>query len=109
MTNQKIAKYWNSHMNGNLTTRGFQRDQNYQISPCILKVIAPANQCPNWDWKSTVDGQMLNWGLKWWWNFIIITLYPVKADETRNPMKQKSSDLDLRSERNPCLKINKNS
>ena len=31
-----------------------------------------------------------------------------KADEVRNPMKLKSNDLDLRSERNPCLKINKN-
>ena len=31
-----------------------------------------------------------------------------KADETRNPMKQKLSDLDLRSERYPCLKIDKN-
>ena len=28
---------------GKLTTRGFQRDQNYQISPCILKVIAQVN------------------------------------------------------------------
>ena len=31
-----------------------------------------------------------------------------KVDETRNPMKQKSSDLDLRSKRYPCLKIDKN-
>ena len=34
--------------------------------------------------------------------------YPRKADETRNPMKQKSSDLDLRSKRYPYLKMNKN-
>ena len=34
--------------------------------------------------------------------------YPWKAHETRNPMKPKSSDSDLRSERYPCLKMNKN-
>ena len=33
---------------------------------------------------------------------------PQKADETRNPMKPKSNDLDLRSGRNPYLKISKN-
>ena len=31
-----------------------------------------------------------------------------KADETRNPMKLKSNDLDLRSKRNLCFKISKN-
>ena len=35
-------------------------------------------------------------------------LYLQKADETRNPMKLESSDLDLRSGRNPCFKISKN-
>ena len=34
--------------------------------------------------------------------------YPRKADETRNPMKSKSNNLDLRSGRNLCLKISKN-
>ena len=31
-----------------------------------------------------------------------------KTDETRNPMKPKSIDLDLRSWRNPCFKISEN-
>ena len=30
-----------------------------------------------------------------------------KSDETRNPMELKSNDLDLRSGRNPCLKLEK--
>ena len=42
-----ISKSFNLYINGKLTTRGFQRDQNYQISPCTLEVIAPATQCPN--------------------------------------------------------------
>ena len=33
--------------------------------------------------------------------------YPQKSDETKNLMKPKSNDLDLRSGRNPCFKINK--
>ena len=39
---------------------------------------------------------------------ILQFFYPQNADETRNLMKQKSSDLDLRSERNPCFKIKEN-
>ena len=35
--------------------------------------------------------------------------YPRKANETRNPLKSTSNDLDLRSGRNPCLNISKNS
>ena len=31
--------------------------------------------------------------------------YPQKADENRNPKKQKSSDLELQSERYPIFKI----
>ena len=34
--------------------------------------------------------------------------YPLKVDETRNSMKPKSNDLELRSGRNPCFKISKN-
>ena len=34
--------------------------------------------------------------------------YPQRSDETRNPMKPKSNDLDLRSRRNPYFKISKN-
>ena len=34
--------------------------------------------------------------------------YPQKDDETRNPMKLKSNDLDIRLGRNPCFKISKN-
>ena len=34
--------------------------------------------------------------------------YPQKADETRNPIKSKSNDLDLRSGKNPGFKISKN-
>ena len=44
-----IFKSYNSHMNGKLTTRVFQRDQIYQISSYILKVIAPTSQCLNSD------------------------------------------------------------
>ena len=35
--------------------------------------------------------------------------YTLKADETRNPMKPKSKDLEIRSGRNPCFKIGKKS
>ena len=35
--------------------------------------------------------------------------YPQKVDETRNPMKLKSNNLDLRSGRNLYFKISKNS
>ena len=31
--------------------------------------------------------------------------YPRKADEKRNPMKEKSSDLEIKSERYPIFKI----
>ena len=89
-----ISKYFNSHMNGKLTTIGFQIDRNYLISPCILKVIAHAIQCPNSDWKWIVDDQTLNWRVKWGWNFTI--RYARKLDETRNLMKPKSNDFDLR-------------
>ena len=34
--------------------------------------------------------------------------YSQKDDETRNSMKPKSNDLDVRSGRNSCLKISKN-
>ena len=34
--------------------------------------------------------------------------YSQKADETRNPMKPKSNDLDLRSGENTCFKIRQN-
>ena len=34
--------------------------------------------------------------------------YPREADETRNPIKSKSNNLDLRLERNHCFKISKN-
>ena len=34
--------------------------------------------------------------------------YPWKADETRNSMKSKSNDLDLKLGRNPCFKIKEN-
>ena len=34
--------------------------------------------------------------------------YPRKADETRNLMKPKLNDLDLKSRRNPCFKIRQN-
>ena len=34
--------------------------------------------------------------------------YPQKADKTRNRMKPKSNDLDLRLVINPCFKISKN-
>ena len=35
--------------------------------------------------------------------------FSIHDDETRNPMKSESNDLDLRSGRNPCFKISKNS
>ena len=57
LTNQIISKSWNSHMNIKLTIRGFQRDHNFLISPCILRVIAPTSQRPNSDWKWLVIGQ----------------------------------------------------
>ena len=74
-------------MNENLTTNGFERDWNYQILSYILKVIAPASQHPNLDWKWTVDGQTLNWGVKWWWNFTILlsteSWWNKESNETR--------------------------
>ena len=62
LTNQMISKslYW--YINRKLTIRGFQKDQNCQISIYILKLIDPASQCPNSDWKWIVVGQTLNWG-----------------------------------------------
>ena len=39
---------------------------------------------------------------------ILRFFYAQKADETRNPIKLKSNDLDLRLGRNPCFKIRKN-
>ena len=77
---QMIFKSWNLYINRNLTTKGFQKDQNYQILIYILKVIDPASQRPNSDGEWTVFGQMLNWWVKWsrnlrnflstesWWN-----------------------------------------
>ena len=55
-------------MNGKLIARGFQRDQNYQISPYISKVIAPASQRPNSDcvvfsWVKSHGRLFTFWGL----------------------------------------------
>ena len=60
--NQRSEKFWNEHFSEN---RRFQRYQNCQILICILRVIEPASQHPNSDWKWTVVGQALNWGVKW--------------------------------------------
>ena len=49
LTCQVISKYRNSHMNRKLTIRGFYKNQNYQISLCILGVIALESQRPNSD------------------------------------------------------------
>ena len=38
-----------------------------------------------------------------------MNFYPGKADETKNLMKLKSSDSDLRLEGYPCFKFNKKS
>ena len=40
-------------------------------------------------------------------NEILRIRYALKADETKNPMKSKSKDLNLRSWRNPYFKISK--
>ena len=80
LTYQMISKSYNLYINRKLRTRGFQRDQNYQILIYILKVIHPESQCLNSDWKWIVLGETLNWGVKWsrnstnflftesWWN-----------------------------------------
>ena len=39
-------------MDRKLTTIGFQRDQNFQILPCILRVINPASQHPKNQWSN---------------------------------------------------------
>ena len=65
LTKKMISKSCNWDVNRNITARGFQRDQNCQISIHILRVIDPASQRPNSDWKWTVVGQTLNWGAKW--------------------------------------------
>ena len=64
-----ISKSNNLNSNRKLTIRRFQRNQNYQISPYILGVIALKSQHPNSDWKITTIGQTLNWRVKCWWNF----------------------------------------
>ena len=68
LTYQMMSKSFNLYINRKLETRGFQKDQNYQIKIYILKVIDPASQHPNLDVKWRVVGQMLNWGVKWSWN-----------------------------------------
>ena len=82
LTNQMISKSRNSHMNRKLTIRGFQRDQNEQ------SLI-----------KHQIEGSNVDESLR--------IRYRQKAGETRNPMKLKSNNLDLRSGRNPCSKIRK--
>ena len=99
------------HVNRKIIIRGFQKDQNCRILPCIFRVVVPVSQRPNSDWKWTVVVQTSNWRVKCWWNFMNRDesgyRYPRKADETRNPMNSKSNDLDLRLGRNPFFKINK--
>ena len=90
-----------------ISTRGFQRDQNCQIPICISEVIDRASQHPNSDWKWTMVGQALNWGAND--HRILQIFYPRKADKTRNPMKPESCDSELRSERYPYFKISENS
>ena len=58
LTNQVISKSWNSNMNRKIKTRGFQRDQNCLISPCILRVIAPASQIQIKNEQSMVKHQI---------------------------------------------------
>ena len=41
-------------------------------------------------------------------NEILQITYPWKADETKNPMKPKSNDLELKLGRDPCFKMRKN-
>ena len=105
LTNQMISKSYNSYININLTIRRFQRDKNYQISPYILRVIAPASQLPIRieNEQTLVKRQIERSNI----DEILRIRYPQKADETRNPMKPKSNDLDLRSWRNQYLKIRK--
>ena len=56
------SKSYNLYINRKLITRGFYRDQNCQIIIYILRLIDPASQRPNSDWKLIVVGQTLNWG-----------------------------------------------
>ena len=51
LTGQMLSKSWNLYINRKLSTRGFQRDQNYQIPIYILKLIDPESQRPNTDWN----------------------------------------------------------
>ena len=46
LTDQMISKSNNSHMNRNIK---IERNKNYQISHCILRVIAFERHCPNSD------------------------------------------------------------
>ena len=57
-------------MNRNLTIRWFQRNQNYQISPCILGVIVLKSQRLNSGWFWIAIGQMTNWRVKPWWKLM---------------------------------------
>ena len=92
------------NMNRKLTTKGFQKDQNCQISPCILRVIASQVNAQirieneQSMVKRQIKGQMIMKFYK----------YPRKVDERKTPMKPTSIDLDFRSGRNPCFKISKN-
>ena len=106
LTNQMIPKYWNWYININITTRGFQRDQNYQIPIYILNVIDPASQRLNSDWKWTVVGQTLNWGVKWSRNFITLLSTESGWNKESNETRIK---WFLRSKRYSIFKISQNS
>ena len=107
LTYQLISKSAYLYINRKLTTREFQRDKNWQIPICILGVIDPASQCPNSDWKWTVVGQTLNWGVKWTWNFM--NLLSTESSWNKEFTETESSDSESRSEGYPIFKISKNS
>ena len=93
-------------MNRKPTIRRFQRDQNCRISSCQLGVIALESQCPKMGWKWTVVGQMLNWGVKCWWNLTNQISMESWWNKESNETKK---NLDLKSGRNPCFKNQQNS
>ena len=93
LTSQMKSKSCNLYVNGKLRTREIPEDQNYQILICKSKGIDPKSQRLISDERWTVLVKRQIGGsnkLRIWW-----ICYPRKADEKRNPMKPKSSDLEL--------------
>ena len=96
-----ISKSYNWYVNRKLTTREFQKYQNYQILIYILRVIDPASQRSNSYWKWIVVGQTLNWGAKWSWNFTNFL-------STKSWWNKESNETKIKWFR-PNFKISKNS